>query len=84
MGISSVCGFPRRRAPFLIMHGDKDNLVLLTDSERLYNALAKVGMDAGFCVVEGEDMDLTDTTFMFSGQGHGVRVRVYFPAGPRK
>ena len=39
--------------PFLIMHGDKDELVPLTDSERLYNALLLADREATFCAVEG-------------------------------
>lgn len=34
--------------PFLIMHGDRDNMVPFNQSERLYDALKKVGVDATF------------------------------------
>jgi acetyl esterase/lipase len=39
--------------PFLIMHGDKDNLVPINQSEILYDALKKAGVEATFEVVKG-------------------------------
>lgn len=39
--------------PFLIMHGDKDMLVPLHQSELLYHALAKAGVEASLHVVKG-------------------------------
>jgi acetyl esterase/lipase len=39
--------------PFLIMHGDKDMLVPLHQSELLYKALKKAGVDATLRVVKG-------------------------------
>ena len=45
--------------PFLIMHGDKDMSVPLHQSELLYDALKKVGVDATLRVVKGA--------------GHGLR-----------
>jgi len=45
--------------PFLIMHGDKDMSVPLHQSELLYDALKKVGVDATLHVVKGA--------------GHGLR-----------
>ncbi|MHC4511401.1 MAG: alpha/beta hydrolase fold domain-containing protein, partial [Planctomycetota bacterium] len=39
--------------PFLIMHGDKDMSVPLHQSELLYDALKKVGVDASLYVVKG-------------------------------
>ena len=45
--------------PFLIMHGDKDMLVPLHQSELLYKALKKAGVDATLRVVKGA--------------GHGLR-----------
>ncbi|NIP22567.1 MAG: alpha/beta hydrolase fold domain-containing protein [Phycisphaerae bacterium] len=39
--------------PFLIMHGDKDMLVPLHQSELLHKALKKVGVGATLCVVKG-------------------------------
>jgi dipeptidyl aminopeptidase/acylaminoacyl peptidase len=39
--------------PFLIMHGDKDMLVPLHQSELLHKALKKVGVDSTLCVVKG-------------------------------
>ena len=45
--------------PFLIMHGDKDELVPLSQSEMLHEALQKAGVDSTLQVVKG--------------QGHGFR-----------
>jgi dipeptidyl aminopeptidase/acylaminoacyl peptidase len=45
--------------PFLIMHGDKDVLVPLHQSELLYKALKKAGVDTTLHVVKGA--------------GHGLR-----------
>ena len=45
--------------PFLIMHGDKDLAVPLHQSELLYDALKKVGVDA--------------TLYVVKGAGHGLR-----------
>jgi acetyl esterase/lipase len=39
--------------PFLIMHGDADEVVLLSQSESLYNALKRAGVDATLDVVKG-------------------------------
>jgi dipeptidyl aminopeptidase/acylaminoacyl peptidase len=39
--------------PFLIMHGDRDNMVPFNQSELLYDALKKVGVDATFKPVKG-------------------------------
>jgi dipeptidyl aminopeptidase/acylaminoacyl peptidase len=40
-------------APFLIMHGDKDNIVPLRQSELLADALKKVGVEVKLEVVKG-------------------------------
>jgi acetyl esterase/lipase len=40
-------------APFLIMHGDKDNVVPLPQSERLADALKKAGAEARLEVIQG-------------------------------
>ena len=45
--------------PFLIMHGDKDDLVPLSQSELLQEALQKAGVDS--------------TLKVMAGQGHGFR-----------
>jgi len=42
-------------APFLIMHGDKDNLVPLRQSELLADALKKAGVEVTLHVVKGAD-----------------------------
>ncbi|MCA1597228.1 MAG: alpha/beta hydrolase, partial [Chloroflexi bacterium] len=39
--------------PFLVMHGDKDPLVPLNQSELLYDALKAAGVRVTFCVVHG-------------------------------
>jgi acetyl esterase/lipase len=39
--------------PFLIMHGDKDNTVPFHQSEELYDALKKAGVDVTFHPVKG-------------------------------
>ena len=39
--------------PFLIMHGDKDPLVPLSQSQTFYDALKKVGVDATLKILEG-------------------------------
>jgi acetyl esterase/lipase len=39
--------------PFLIMHGDADQVVLLSQSESLYNALKRAGVDATLDVIKG-------------------------------
>jgi acetyl esterase/lipase len=39
--------------PFLIMHGDRDNMVPFNQSELLYEALKKAGVDATFHPVKG-------------------------------
>jgi acetyl esterase/lipase len=39
--------------PFLIMHGDKDPLVPLDQSRRLYEALKGAGVETNFHIVEG-------------------------------
>ena len=40
-------------APFLIMHGDKDNTVPLSQSEVLAEALKKAGVEVDLVVVKG-------------------------------
>jgi acetyl esterase/lipase len=46
--------------PFLIMHGDKDMLVPLHQSELLYDALKKAGVEARLHVVKGAGHGLRD------------------------
>ena len=46
--------------PFLIMHGDKDMSVPVHQSELLYDALKKVGVDATLYVVKGAGHGLRD------------------------
>ena len=41
----------QKTPPFLIIHGDQDRLVPLSDSERFYNALKKNGNDATLLVI---------------------------------
>ncbi len=40
-------------APFLIMHGDKDDTVPLAQSEKLTAALKKAGVEVQLCVIKG-------------------------------
>jgi acetyl esterase/lipase len=42
----------RKDPPFLIMHGEQDRLVPITQSEKLYDALKKAGVDATFVRVK--------------------------------
>jgi acetyl esterase/lipase len=44
---------PGQTPPFLIMHGDKDELVTLASSEILYDALTKAGIESTFVIAEG-------------------------------
>jgi acetyl esterase/lipase len=43
----------KRAPPFLIVHGDRDLLVPFNQSELLYNALRKAGVEATFCPLAG-------------------------------
>lgn len=40
-------------APFLVMHGDRDNIVPLSQSELLVAALKKAGVEVTFLVIQG-------------------------------
>jgi dipeptidyl aminopeptidase/acylaminoacyl peptidase len=40
-------------ASFLIMHGDKDNLVPVAQSQMLYDALIKAGTSADLRIIPG-------------------------------
>ncbi|MCX8082008.1 MAG: alpha/beta hydrolase [bacterium] len=40
-------------APFFIVHGEKDNVVPVSQSEMLYNALVKAGVDAQLYIIKG-------------------------------
>jgi acetyl esterase/lipase len=50
---SPVTHVSKDAAPFLIMHGDKDNLVPLSQSEELAEALKKTSVEATFKVLQG-------------------------------
>ena len=43
----------KKTCPFLILHGDKDNLVPLKQSRMLYEKLKAAGTDVKIHVVEG-------------------------------
>ena len=43
----------RDTPPFLIMHGDRDPIVPITQSSLLYHALRKAGIDVKFHIIEG-------------------------------
>jgi len=57
--------------PFLIMHGDKDNLVPIHQSEILHAALHRVGLESTFIPVEGAGHG-------FSGDEHYKKVEEFF------
>ena len=57
--------------PFLIMHGDQDPLVPMNQSELLYGALKKAGVDVSFHVVKGAGHG-------FGGPEINKRVRDFF------
>jgi acetyl esterase/lipase len=57
--------------PFLIMHGDKDNLVPIHQSEILHAALRRVGLESTFLPVEGAGHG-------FSGDEHYKKVEEFF------
>jgi acetyl esterase/lipase len=48
--------------PFLIVHGDADDTVILNQSQFLYRALRVAGLDATFHIVEGARHDFADAT----------------------
>ena len=43
---STICGMEKVNAPFLILHGDADPVVLFEDSETLYDKLTEHGYAA--------------------------------------
>lgn len=49
--VSPVTYVSKTSAPFLIFHGDKDPLVPLDQSRRLYDALRKAGVEATFVIM---------------------------------
>lgn len=57
--------------PFLIMHGDKDDVVPINQSELFHDALKKAGVHVIYEVVEGAGHG-------FRGQEHVQRVRRFF------
>ena len=57
--------------PFLIMHGDQDRLVPIHQSELLYEALTKIGVDAAFQRVKGAGHG-------FGGAANQQLVRTFF------
>ena len=50
---SSVTYVDKDSAPFLILHGDKDNVVPLAQSEELAKALTKAGVEVTLHIVKG-------------------------------
>jgi dipeptidyl aminopeptidase/acylaminoacyl peptidase len=56
----------KNNPPFLIFHGDKDPLVPLCQSEKLYEKLQKEGVKSEFITIKG------------GGHGPGVMIDVYF------
>ncbi len=50
---SPVTYVKRGQPPFLIMHGDQDNVVPLAQSEEFYRSLKKAGVEAQLLVVRG-------------------------------
>ena len=63
--------------PFLIMHGDKDQLVPVNQSELLEAALKKAGVEVTFHVVKGAGHG-------FGGPEITEKVRVFFTKHLRK
>jgi acetyl esterase/lipase len=57
--------------PFLIMHGDKDNLVPIHQSQLLHDALRKASVDSTFLTVEGAGHG-------FSGDENYQKVQEFF------
>lgn len=51
---SAVCQVSPATPPFLIFHGDKDELVDIAQSELLYEELCKAGVPADYYVLKGE------------------------------
>lgn len=51
---SAVCQVSPATPPFLIFHGDKDELVDIAQSELLYEELCKAGVKAEYYVLKGE------------------------------
>ncbi|HZP80759.1 MAG TPA: alpha/beta hydrolase [Chthonomonadaceae bacterium] len=51
---SPIVFVDRRSAPFLILHGTKDNLVPIEQSRRMRDALQKVGVEATFVALEND------------------------------
>ena len=51
---SAVCQVSPETPPFLIFHGDKDELVDIAQSELLYEELCKAGVKAEYYVLKGE------------------------------
>lgn len=51
---SAVCHVTVNTPPFLIFHGDCDDLVDISQSEKLYQALQESGVYADYYVLEGE------------------------------
>jgi acetyl esterase/lipase len=61
----------RETPPFLILHGDKDNLVPIHQSQILHDALRKAGVESTFLPVEGAGHG-------FSGDEHYQKVQEFF------
>ncbi len=53
MKASPVTYVSKDAAPFLIMHGDQDKTVPISQSETFAEALKKAGADATFVVIKG-------------------------------
>ena len=50
---SAVCQVTKDAPPFMILHGDADDMVDISNSEELYEALLEKGVDATYLVLEG-------------------------------
>ena len=55
---SPLFSVDKKTVPFLILHGTEDALVPLDQSERFYEALHKVGVEASLIKLEGEGHEL--------------------------
>lgn len=71
-GASPVCYAQRQNPPFLLMHGDVDRLVSVTESIEMHKALQEAGNDAELVLVPGQGHGF------FDGQEYYDRIYRFF------